>query len=203
MRGREQSGPDEDMDIVLSVRKGNIDEYEKLVVKYQKKMLNVAYRMIGSFEDACEVVQDAFLSGYRNLDSFRGTSKFSTWLCSIIINLSKNRILKMKTESRHEQYSLDDPVETEDGLIRREVAHNGPSVVDTLEKDELKRKVQDCIKRLEHESREVIVLKDMQGFSYGEIAGMLKIAEGTVKSRLFRARDAIKGCLKKVMAEEL
>ncbi len=191
------------MDIVLSVRKGNIDEYEKLVVKYQKKMLNVAYRMIGSFEDACEVVQDAFLSGYRNLDSFRGTSKFSTWLCSIIINLSKNRILKMKTESRHEQYSLDDPVETEDGLIRREVAHNGPSVVDTLEKDELKRKVQDCIKRLEHESREVIVLKDMQGFSYGEIAGMLKIAEGTVKSRLFRARDAIKGCLKKVMAEEL
>lgn len=201
MKGSQGSEFDEDMDIVLSVKKGNVDEFEKLVQKYQKMALNVAYRMIGSFEDACEVVQDAFLSGYRNLDSFKGTSKFSTWLCSIIINLSKNRIVKMKTESRHEQYSLDDPVETEEGQIRREVASGESSVADELEKNEIKKKVQDCIGRLDNEFREVIVLRDIQGFSYEEMAEMLKIAEGTVKSRLFRARDAVKDCLKKVMGE--
>ncbi len=201
MKSGQQSELDEDMDIVLLVRKGNVDEYEKLVEKYQKRMLNIAYRMIGSYEDACEVVQDAFLSGYRNLDSFKGTSKFSTWLCSIIINLSKNRILKIKTENKHEQYSLDDPVETDEGAIRREVASGDPSVVDTMEKNEVRKKVQDCIKGLENEFREVIVLRDIQGFSYDEMAGMLKIAEGTVKSRLFRARDAVKDCLKKIMGE--
>ena len=189
------------MDIVLSVRKGNVDEFERLVQKYEKMALNVAYRMIGSYEDACEVVQDAFLSGYRNLDSFRGTSKFSTWLCSIIINLSKNKILKMKTENQHELYSLDDPVETEDGPIKREIASGELPVINKLERKEMQRKVQDCISGLENEFREVIVLRDIQGFSYGEMAEMLKVAEGTVKSRLFRARDAVKDCLKKVIGE--
>ncbi len=189
------------MQIVAFVRKGNIDEYEKLVAKYQKRMLNVAYRIIGNYEDACDVVQDAFLSGYRNLDGFKGTSKFSTWLCSIVINLSKNRVLKLRTEGQHEQYSLDDPVETDEGPIRREVASRDPSVVDTMEKNEARQKVQDCIKGLENDFRDVIVLRDIQGFSYDEIAEMLKIAEGTVKSRLFRARDAVKDCLKRVIGE--
>lgn len=201
MRAREQNGFDEDMDIVFSVRKGNIDEYERLVEKYQKRMLNVAYRMIGSYEDACEVIQDAFLSGYRNLDSFKGTSRFSTWLYSIVINLSRNRIVKIKTEHGHVQFSLDDPVETAEGSARREVASGELSVINKLEREELQRKVQDCIGRLDNEFREVIVLRDIQGFSYGEMAEMLHIAEGTVKSRLFRARDTIKDCLKKLMGE--
>lgn len=202
MKGRQQKeDDDDDMYIVVSVRKGNVDEFEKLVRKYQKMAFNIAYRMIGSYEDACEVVQDAFLSGYRNLNGFKGTSKFSTWLCSIVINLSKNRILKINAESRHEQYSLDDPVETDKGPIVREVASDEPSVVYKLEKEEARRKVQDCIRGLEHEFREVIVLRDIQGFSYDEMARMLNIAEGTVKSRLFRARDAVRDCLKKVMGE--
>jgi RNA polymerase sigma-70 factor (ECF subfamily) len=199
MKGGQQSGPDEDTDIVVSVRKGNVDEFEKLVEKYQKMAFNIAYRIIGSYEDACEVVQDAFLSGYRNLDGFKGTSKFSTWLCSIVINLSKNRISKMKAENRHEQYSLDDPAETDEGPIGREGPSGEPSVLDRLEREEVRKKVQDCIRGLEHEFREVIILRDIQGFSYDEVARILNIAEGTVKSRLFRARDAVRDCLKKAM----
>ncbi len=189
------------MDIVLSVRRGNVDDFEKLVRKYQKMAFNISYRIIGSYEDASEVVQDAFLSGYRSIDGFKGTSRFSTWLCSIVINLSKNRILKMKTEDQHEQYSLDDPIETKEGQIGREVASGEPSVISKIEKEEIQRRVRDCIKGLELEFREAIVLRDIQGFSYDEMAGMLNIAEGTVKSRLFRARDAIRDCLKKVMGE--
>lgn len=201
MKGRELGGLDEDTDIVVSVRKGNVDEFEKLVQKYQKMAFNVAYRIIGSDEDACEVVQDAFLSGYRNLAGFKGTSKFSTWLCSIVINLSKNRIFKMNAENRHEQYSLDDPAETDEGPIGREVSSAEPSVLDKLEREEVRKRVQDCISGLEREFREVIVLRDIQGFSYDEVAGMLDIAEGTVKSRLFRARDAVRDCLRKVTGE--
>lgn len=201
MKGIQQGRIDEDTDIVVSVRKGNIDEFEKIVHKYQKMAFNIAYRIIGSYEDACEVVQDAFLSGYRNLDSFKGTSKFSTWLCSIVINLSKNRTLKMKAENRYEQYSLDDPTETNEGLIGREVSSNEPSALDKLQRREVREGVQECIRGLEHEFREVIVLRDIQGFSYNEMAVILNIAEGTVKSRLFRARDAVRDCLKKVMGE--
>jgi RNA polymerase sigma-70 factor (ECF subfamily) len=197
MKGRQQSGLDEDTDIVLSVRRGNVDEFEKLVQKHQKMAFNIAYRITGSYEDACEVVQDAFLSGYRNLDSFRGISKFSTWLCSIVINLSKNRITKMKTENRHEQYCLDDPAETDDGRVGREVSSGEPSVLDKLEREEVMKRVQECIGGLEHGFREVIVLRDIQGFSYGEVAGILNIAEGTVKSRLFRAREEVRDCIKK------
>jgi RNA polymerase sigma-70 factor (ECF subfamily) len=201
MNRRQQNGLREDTDIIVSIRKGNIDEFEKLVQKYQKMAFNIAYRITGSYEDACEVVQDAFLSGYRNLDGFKGTSKFSTWLCSIVINLSKNRIIKMKAKNRYEQFSLDDPAETIDGPIEREVSSREPTVLDKLEREELREKVQDCIRGLDHEFREVIVLRDIQGFSYDEMAGILNIVEGTVKSRLFRARDAVKDCLKKVMGE--
>lgn len=201
MKRREQSGPDEDMGIVFSVRNGSVEEFEKLVEKYQKRMLNIAYRMTGSYEDACEVVQDAFISAYRNLPAFKGMSRFSTWLYSIVINLSKNRIQQMKTAHQHEQYSLDDPVDADDGPMVREVASGEASIVEKLEKEEARKRVQDCIGRLEKEFREVIVLRDIQGFAYEEMAGMLDIAEGTVKSRLSRAREALKDCLKKVMGE--
>lgn len=201
MKEKERSGHDEDMGVVISVKKGNVEAFEKLVEKYQKRMLNIAYRMTGSYEDACEVVQDAFISAYRNLPAFKGMSRFSTWLYSIVINLSKNRLQQMKTAQQHEQYSLDDPIEADDGPIAREVPSGEATVVEELEKEETRKKVQDCIGRLESEFREVIVLRDIQGFSYEEIGGMLNIADGTVKSRLFRARDALKECLKKILGK--
>jgi RNA polymerase sigma-70 factor (ECF subfamily) len=201
MTRRERSGPDEDISIVISVREGRVDEFERLVEKYQKRMLNIAYRMTGSYEDASEVVQDAFLSAYRNLSGFKGMSRFSTWLCTIVINLSRNRIQQMKAAQQHEKYSIDDPVETAEASLARDLASGEPSVVEKLEREEIRKRVQDCIGRLETEFREVIVLRDIQGFSYEEMAGMLKIAAGTVKSRLFRARDALKNCLQKVLGE--
>jgi RNA polymerase sigma-70 factor (ECF subfamily) len=96
---------------------------------------------------------------------------------------------------------LDDPVLTEEGSLRLEVASGDPLVDERLEKRALQQKVQGCINALDEEYREVIVLRDIQGFTYDEIRDMLKIPEGTVKSRLFRARDALKDCLKKALGE--
>jgi RNA polymerase sigma-70 factor (ECF subfamily) len=171
------------------------------VEKYQKKMLNIAYRMVGSYEDACEVVQDAFVSGYKGLKGFEGKSRFSTWLYAIVVNLSRNRLKQLKTMSYHEGLSMNDPVLTDEGSLSVEIASGDPSVDKRLEQKELQRKVQDCVRALDEEYREVVVLRDINGFSYGEIHDMLKIPEGTVKSRLSRAREALKDCLKKVLGE--
>ena len=192
---------DEDSEVLSRCRQGDTDAFELLVRKYQKRLLNTAYRMTGSYEDACEVVQDAFLSAYRGLKAFEGRSRFSTWLFTIVINLSRNRIRQIASRLRREQNSLDDPVLTEEGAIGREIPSAEPSVVERIEKRELQEKVQDCIGRLDGEFREVLVLRDIQGFSYEEIRAMLEIPEGTVKSRLFRARDALKDCLKKTIGE--
>lgn len=198
---KEKITTDEDSEIVSSCKKGDVDAFEVLVRKHQKKMLNIAYRMVGNYEDACEIVQDAFVSAYRGLKSFEEKSRFSTWLSSIVINLSRNRIKQMKSQQYHEPFSLEDPVLTETGSINPEPQSGNPSILDRLEKKELQEKVQGCINSLDNEYREVLVLRDIQGFSYDEISDMLKIADGTVKSRLFRARKAVKNCLKKVLGE--
>ncbi|MCX5916083.1 MAG: sigma-70 family RNA polymerase sigma factor [Deltaproteobacteria bacterium] len=198
---RAQTPADDDFQLVSSCRKGEIDAFEALVEKYQKKMLNVAYRMIGDYDEACEVVQDAFLSAYRSIKKFRGEARFSTWLYSIVMNLSKNRMKQIKTRGAREVYSIDAPAETEEGSIRRDPPDQGPSILEQMEKKEVDARVQGCINGLDSEYREALVLRDIQGFSYVEIRDILKVPEGTVKSRLFRARDALKECLKKVLGD--
>lgn len=192
---------DEDYQLVCLCQKGDIDAFEALVEKHQKKMVNIAYRMIGNYEEACEVVQDAFLAAYRAIRKFRGESRFSTWLYSIMINLSKNRLKQVKARFHREGLSIDDPGEDGSRQFRGDPPAHGLSVVEQLEKREIQTRVQECINILEEEYREVLVLRDVQGFSYEEIRAILKIPDGTVKSRLFRARDALKDCLKKALGD--
>ena len=192
---------DEDYKFVSLCKKGDVDAFEVLVKKHQKKMLNIAYRMIGSYEEACEIVQDSFVSAYKAIRDFEGKAKFSTWLYTIVMNLSKNRLKQLKTQLYHEQVSIDDPVLTDDGNIKAESVSNEPSILEQLEKKEFQQKVQGCINSLDDEFKDVLILRDIQGFSYDEISKMLKIVEGTVKSRLFRSREALKICLKKVIGD--
>jgi len=189
---------DEDSDSVSLCKKGDIDAFEFLVKKHQKRMLNIAFRMIGNYEEACEVVQDAFVSAHKNIRKFEEKARFSTWLCTIVMNLSKNRIKQLRVRGYHEGFSMDEPVLTEDDQMKRTPALDEPSILERLEKKEIQQKVQGCIDSLESEFKEVLVLRDMQGFPYDEISGMLKIPEGTVKSRLFRARSVLRECLRKI-----
>ena len=198
---RSRATGDDDYQLVVSCQKGDVQAFEALVEKYQKRMLNIAYRMIGDYEEACEVVQDAFLSAYRAIRKFRGEARFSTWLFSIVTNTSKNRLKQRKTQLRREGPSIDDPVVNEDGESPREFPTQEPSLLEKLEKKEVQAKVQKCIEGLEEEYREVLVLRDIQGFSYDEIRDILKIPDGTVKSRLSRARDALKDSLKRVLGD--
>ncbi len=197
------ASPDEDSALVSSCKEGDLNAFEALVGKYQKRMFNTAFRLAGDYEDAAEIVQDAFMAAYRNIRRFKGEAKFSTWLTAITINHAKNRLKQIKARHSREIYSIDNPVETDDGRVAPDPPSHDPSVLDRLEKKDVQRKVQDCIKALEPEFREALVLRDMQDFSYEEIGGMLNVREGTVKSRLFRAREAVKDCLKRAMGELL
>lgn len=192
---------DEDAVLVSSCKRGNVDAFEVLVRKHQKKMFNIAYRMIGNYEDACEIVQDAFVSAYKSIKNFQEKAGFSTWLYTIVMNLSRNRLKQLKIQRNREVFSIDDPVLTDDGRINVQPVSNEPSILERLEKKDVQQKVQVCINSLDNEFTEVLVLRDIQGFSYDEISDMLKIPEGTVKSRLSRARYALKDCLKKVIGD--
>ncbi len=187
--------------LVSSVRQGNLNAFETLVNRHQKKQFNIAYRITNDYEEACEVVQDAFLSAYRNLSHFRGESKFTTWLTAITVNLSKNRLKQMKSRVGREAFSLDEPIVTNDGQMTVDPPSNNQSALKSLEQKEIQQKVQNCVKALDDDFRKVLVLRDLEDFSYDEIGSILKIRQGTVKSRLFRAREMVKNCLKRVMGE--
>jgi RNA polymerase sigma-70 factor (ECF subfamily) len=192
---------DEDIEFVLLCQKGDTDAFEVLVERHQKKMLNIAYRMMGDYDEACDVTQEAFLAAYKAIKKFKADAKFSTWLYRIVVNYSKNRWEKLRRIAQRESVSIDDS-----GEMRIEGALCQSSANDTnpgaqMEKREREAQVQKCITSLDEEYREVLVLRDIQGLSYEEIKDILKIPDGTVKSRLSRARNALKDCLVKVIGD--
>ncbi len=194
-------GSDPDTALVARAQKGDVGAFETLVARHEKRMFNISFRLIGNYEDAGEVVQDAFVSAYRNLRSFRGEAKFTTWLTTITLNLSKNRLKAIRSQKDGANYCLDDPAWAEDCDPMANLADHGPSALDRLETNDIREAVQHCVRSLDQEYREVIVLRDLQDFSYEEIGSMLTLREGTVKSRLSRGREAVRKCLKKIMGD--
>jgi RNA polymerase sigma-70 factor (ECF subfamily) len=192
---------DDDASLIAACKKGELVAFEMLVRKHQRRMLNIALRITGSYEDACEVVQDAFVAAHGGIGSFRGAARFSTWLTSITVNQARNRLQQLNSRRHREPVSLNAPIATADGSMELDPPSPEPSAHERLEQRDVRRQVQECIGALPVDFREVLVLRDMEEFSYEEIGAMLHLAAGTVKSRLFRGREAIKDCLKRVMGE--
>ena len=192
---------DDDAAFVRRCRKGDVDAFESLVEKHQKRMLNVAYRIMGDYDDACDVVQEAFLSAFRAIGKFRGEARFSTWLYGIVLNHARNRLKQRESHFLREGLSIDDPAEWKEQDSPEARSFQGGSIHERLERRELEAKVQEGIRCLDGEQREVLVLRDIQGFSYEEIGEMLKLPDGTVKSRLFRARNALKDHLIRILGD--
>lgn len=192
---------DEDGRLVSASQNGDATAFENLVRKYQARTMNIAFRMTGDYDEACEIVQETFLSAFRAIRKFRGDALFSTWIYGICLNHARNRLKQSRSRARHEAYSLDDPPKDEGGEASRLVPDGAPSITDQLEQKELQAKVQRCIQALDQQHREIIVLRDIEGFAYEEIHDLLGIPEGTIKSRLFRAREALRTNLKAVIGD--
>ena len=197
MRADRQNIPDEDVALVASWRRGEISSFETLVRKYQKRMLNIALRITDSYEDACEVTQDAFVAAHKEIDSFRGEASFSTWLTSITLNMSRNRFRQNRAKSKIEVSPLDRTNADGESTPHLEMPSPEPTALEQLEQSAFHERLLKCIKAISIEFRETIILRDLQDYSYKEICAILDLREGTVKSRLFRARDMVKDCLKR------
>jgi RNA polymerase sigma-70 factor (ECF subfamily) len=162
-------------------------------------LLNVAFRMTGVYEDACDIVQDAFIAAWRKISEFRGDARFSTWMTAIVVNLSRNRLQQLHLQEKRRAYSLNAPFPGGDGDLMPDPPSNAPSVLQQMEEAEIRRALQRFIDALTPEFREVLVMRDMQDMPYDQVAAALTLREGTVKSRLFRARDAVKDCVRKAV----
>lgn len=182
--------------LVERAKKGDADAFEVLVSRYERKVYNLAYRLTGHHEDASDLAQDAFVRVYTRLADFRGDSSFATWLYRIVTNACKDELRRRR---RQTVTSLDQPMENDDGEMTRQVedAHTD-TPEQAVERQEVQRAVQLAINSLDEHFRMVLVMRDIQELSYNEIADVLGENLGTVKSRLNRARNALKEALEKL-----
>lgn len=173
--------------IVQQVLEGDTNAFEELVLEYEKKVYNVALRILGNSEDAADMTQEAFIKAYNSLSGFRGDSKFSVWLTRIVSNLCLDFL---RSRSRRPTVSLS--VEDDEGDdVQLDIADVSQSPELLLERSLTRESVRRGLKALPEDYREILLLREIQGLSYDEIAAALNIEVGTVKSRIFRGRKKL------------
>lgn len=176
--------------ILARAKRGELDAFEELVRRYEKRVYAVALRSSGSPEDAADIVQEVFLRAWRSIESFRGDSGFSTWLFRITMNLCVD--FARHKQAQPQTQSMVDEEENE-----RPMPDTAPTPEEHLENRELGRELAAALEEISEEHRRIVLLRDVSGMSYTEIAEVLEISEGTVKSRLSRARIALRKVLLK------
>lgn len=175
-----------DQELVKWFKIGDADAFEKLVTRYEKRVYNLAYRFTGNHADALDLAQEVFIRVYRALSKFREESSFSTWIYKVTVNVCRDELRK---KNKRKNIPVDN-IET----ARRElaVANDINSPEKLVERRDLQRQVQRYINQLTEKQRVILILREMHGLSYEEIAAVLDCSLGTVKSRLSRARTALK-----------
>lgn len=172
---------------------GDLDAFNQLVLRYQNSVFSLAYRMMGDAASADDAAQEAFINAYRRLDSYRGGS-FRAWLMRITTNTCYDELRRRKRRPATAFEELPGG-DSDDGPP---LAASTPTPEQAAQSSELAQALQDCINGLQEDQRLTLVMCDVQGFSYQEIADESGVQLGTVKSRLSRARAAMRDCLQPV-----
>lgn len=182
-----------DSELITRVLAGQTDGYRPIVLRYQSRLYGMVIGMVRDSEDAKDIVQVAFVKAYQNLATFRIDSAFYTWLYRIAMNLAIDHIRKKK---RRKTSSFEESIASrdEDGTIAEQ--HHAESPVRALVRKELHEKIYNALDELSDDMREAVLLREVEGLSYKEIADRMDIPEGTVMSRLFYARKKLQGLLK-------
>ncbi len=176
--------------LIRAAQRGNLDAFNELVLTYQHRVYNLAYRMLGDAAAADDATQETLISAYRNLGGFRGGS-FVSWLLRIVANRCYDELRRQK---RRPATSWDDFGEVDEEANPALINGNG-SPEDHLERDELSRLLQAAINSLPPDQRVVVLLSDVEGMDYAEIAAAVRVPLGTVKSRLARGRARLRDLL--------
>jgi RNA polymerase sigma-70 factor (ECF subfamily) len=176
-----------DLELIMAAKCGNSQAFDVLVTRYQTKVLKIVSRYVRDPNEVLDVSQEVFIKVYKALKKFRGDSSFYTWLYRIAINTSKNYIVSQGRRLPDMDLQVTD--------MERFVIKNGPREYGTPERllmrDEIEHTVYDTIEHLPHELRTAIMLRELEGLSYEEIASIMDCPVGTVRSRIFRARAVI------------
>lgn len=176
-----------DQELVRRAQSGDRRAFDLLVLKYQQKVVNLIGRYIRDPAEVLDVAQDAFLKAYRALDGFRGESAFYTWLYRIAVNTVKNHVVAQGRRPPGDDLEADVAEQMDLGVRLRENA----TPEGHLLTDEIARTIQQALDALPDDLRTAIVLRELEGMSYEEIANAMDCPIGTVRSRIFRAREAI------------
>jgi RNA polymerase sigma-70 factor (ECF subfamily) len=181
------SNQSSDKKLVKRVQRGDKGAFDLLVLKYQHKIVNLVMRYVRDPELALDITQEAFIKAYRALPRFRGDSAFYTWMYRIAVNTAKNHLAAQRRRPMNVELDLQDPDQYDLHAKLKET--DTPEAV-TLS-NELKETVERAIAALPEDLRTAIILRELEGMSYEEIAQTMECPVGTVRSRIFRARDAI------------
>ncbi|WP_418792090.1 RNA polymerase sigma factor [Phosphitispora sp. TUW77] len=172
--------------LIDKIKQGDLDAFEKLISNYETKVYTIAYRYFGNYNDASDLAQEALIKVYRSINTFRGESSFSTWLYRVVTNVCKD---ELRRRARPKTVSIDEMIE--DGKSPGVETKCRP-IEEIVIRKELQDEVQEALNSLTEDFRTIVIMRDIQGYSYEEISSFLECSMGTVKSRLNRARNALK-----------
>lgn len=187
-----------DAELVLRVQRGDSTAFDTLVRKYQHRIVALIGRYVSDWSECQDIAQDTFIRAYRALPNFRGEAQFYTWLHRIAVNTAKNHLVSQNRRPPTDDIEVGDAEQFDTGSALR--------VVDTPEhellRQEVERTVMRAVEALPEDLRTAITLREVEGMSYDEIAARMSCPIGTVRSRIFRARDAIDVALRPLMSQE-
>lgn len=184
--------------LVAAAKKGDLSAFEELVNRYERKIFRLTMNITGNREDAEDAMQDAFLKSFSHLKDFEGSSRFYTWL----VRIAANEALMRLRRRRPNQFSLDEPVETDDDLMPREIEDWGPLPDQRFAQTEMREILNRVIQELEPDYRIVFQLRDVDDLSTEEAAQAVGISVPAVKSRLLRARLKLREKLAKYFQQQ-
>jgi RNA polymerase sigma-70 factor (ECF subfamily) len=185
------NAPDADAPLIERVKQGDVRAFEMLVVKYQRRIERLIGRMVRDVDLVPDIAQETFIRAYRAIPQFRGESAFYTWLYRIAVNTAKKFLVELKRDPVVTEAALssrDDDDET--SRVENELS-DGETPDAVLASKEIAAAVNSAIEDLSEDLRQAITLREIEGLSYEEIAGLMSCPIGTVRSRIFRAREAI------------
>jgi RNA polymerase sigma-70 factor (ECF subfamily) len=188
-----------DRELLERCRAGDETAFDDLVLRHQQRAFNVAFQLLRDHEDATEVAQDAFVRIYRSVGEFRGECEFTTWLHQIVVNLARNKHRWWKRRGRQASVSLDGTVETADGEVPVQIADKTDAPDVQAVRTEFVELLSRHMNELPRKFREVLVLRNVDNLNYEQIAEVLDCSVGTVKSRIARAREALRKSIKDEM----
>ncbi len=176
-----------DQELVERVQRGDKRAFDLLVLKYQRKVVNLVSRYVRNQSEALDVTQEAFIKAYKAIPNFRGESAFYTWIYRIAINTAKNHIVALGRRPPGSDLDAGTAEQMDIGIRLQE----NTTPENQLLQDEIAETVRDAIDALPEDLKTAITLRELEGLSYEEIASAMSCPVGTVRSRIFRARDAI------------